>query len=402
MTMLATIELPAGTDKVTVRDIPALIADALHPAISEDTPRQITRLQKMPTTADNAANWCGAGCQPFPVSLTDEDMAELAAGVWASLPPLVLPTPESQWQSYIDSYHLNPPTGWELVTVSVAPSLNALVLWHNTKSEWSTTVRNEAMRGHLTPRHPTTFLPQPQAGGEWLLDCFVTVADLTEFAKRFDIAVTVEPDNRFSWQLKAQAKEKESAGRYTLEEAAKAIDLHTGDRAGPMQEKLIQAVRDGSLSVYEPGQQGSYQPKIVRAFYEEAYWTDLNEWLEKYQKRIDWRFPAPSLQHVVAGDTTPDEPKPAATITTHRLKTRSNPLDAVIELATKTALAPDDTQSVWAALVVIAEQKEKPAPLIGYSSDGIQYRGKKYETTEVPDVFTAKHLRDRMARAKAR
>lgn len=109
-----------------------------------------------------------------------------------------------------------------------------------------------------------------------------------------------------------------------------------------------------------------------------------------------------ATQKVGAGATAPAEPKQAAIITTHRLKTRSNPLDAVIDLATKTAVAPDDSQSVYAKMVTLAEAENKPAPLVGYSSEGIQYRGKKYEETGEPDTFTAKNLRDRMARAKAR
>ncbi len=132
-----------------------------------------------------------------------------------------------------------------------------------------------------------------------------------------------------------------------------------------------------------------------------------HEWIDEYeQARID-ELPADAgskddAVKVGAGATALAEPKQAAIITTHRLKTRSNPLDAVIDLATKTAVAPDDSQSVYAKMVTLAEAENKPAPLVGYSSEGIQYRGKKYEETGEPDTFTAKNLRDRMARAKAR
>lgn len=132
-----------------------------------------------------------------------------------------------------------------------------------------------------------------------------------------------------------------------------------------------------------------------------VHFDELAEW-GRSTKQFDFRICAPASQKVGAGGTAPDEPKPAAIITRHRLKTRSNPLDAVIELATGTALAPDSNQSVWAELVKLAESKNKPAPLIGYSSDGIQYRGKKYEESGEPDIFKANNLRDRMARAKKR
>lgn len=191
--MLVTIQLPASKDRVTVREIPALIATALHPDIAEGTPYQITRLMKMPTTADNAANWCGAGCRPFQVSMSDEDMAELAAGVWASLPPLSLPVSEPEWQPYAEAMQANPPTGWQLVAWnSGSPHFNAAMERSIAEDEWRETVRKAAVHGHLTPRHPKTLLPQPQAAGEWLLDCFVTVADLTQFLARLDIGVTQE------------------------------------------------------------------------------------------------------------------------------------------------------------------------------------------------------------------
>jgi hypothetical protein len=122
-----------------------------------------------------------------------------------------------------------------------------------------------------------------------------------------------------------------------------------------------------------------------------------HEWIDEYSP-----ITTGNTEKVGAGGTAPRESKQAETITTNRLKNRSNMLDAVIELAISKAIAPDDNQNVWAALVAMAEASEKPAPLIGYSSDGIQYRGKKYEESGEPDTFKANNLRDRMARAKKR
>lgn len=188
--MLAEIVLPAGTDKVKVRDISKLFADSLHPAIPEDTPRSITRLMKMPTNDENRRQWCGENMAAFPVSLTDDDMAALHAGAWKHLTPLVLPISELEWKPYLDTFEKNSPSDWRLVPLLINPSSDALILRHVAASDWNDAVRKAALHGHLTPRHPTTFLPQPQAGGEWLLDCFVTVADLAQFAARFDFGVT--------------------------------------------------------------------------------------------------------------------------------------------------------------------------------------------------------------------
>jgi hypothetical protein len=227
-----------------------------------------------------------------------------------------------------------------------------------------------------------------------------TLADLAE-----TLGATAVP---LSMQYAVQAKRKQAAGRYTLEEAANEIDQHTGDRAGPMLEKLMHAVRDARLPVYEPGQTGRYQPKTVRGFYEEAYRCDLNKWLAENEPRIAWRFPAPQVGagetavNVSQCGTAPDGAKQVATITTNRMKTRTHALDAVIGLATKTALASEDHHSVWAELVKLAESKGRPAPLAGYSSDGIQYRGKLYEEKQEFDIYTKKNLRDKMARDRAR
>ncbi len=95
------------------------------------------------------------------------------------------------------------------------------------------------------------------------------------------------------------------------------------------------------------------------------------------------------------------EETPTATITPHRIGTRGNILKAVIKKAETTATDADDPESVWAELVKMAENNP-PAPLIGYSSDGIQYRGAKHQDSGEPDVFTKKNLRERMRRAKAR
>lgn len=81
---------------------------------------------------------------------------------------------------------------------------------------------------------------------------------------------------------------------------------------------------------------------------------------------------------------------------------RSDILSPVIVAATAAALDPDCPHSVWAAMVRMAEAIDKPAPLIGYSSDGIQYAGRKYQAAGTPDVLTAKLLADRMRRKRNR
>jgi hypothetical protein len=92
---------------------------------------------------------------------------------------------------------------------------------------------------------------------------------------------------------KRQDEERRTAGRYTLQEAAHALEQHTGTTAKDWLVKLEQAVRNDHLPMHRPGEQARYRPKTVRAYYDEAYWDDLNTWLEKYEPRITFQFLAP-------------------------------------------------------------------------------------------------------------
>ena len=86
----------------------------------------------------------------------------------------------------------------------------------------------------------------------------------------------------------------------------------------------------------------------------------------------------------------------SATIT-HRIKTRLNPLSAVIEEARKIALDHTDHHSVWEALKGMAESDMRPRPLTGYSED----EGVLYATEKNPcKVLTKKAFSLRMKRAR--
>jgi hypothetical protein len=87
--------------------------------------------------------------------------------------------------------------------------------------------------------------------------------------------------------------------------------------------------------------------------------------------------------------------------TTHKIRNREAAiLNAEIVQARAKAPDPDATASVWGELTKLAESKF--GVMIGFSSDGIQYRGRKYQATQEPDVFTLDNLRDRLARARAK
>lgn len=77
----------------------------------------------------------------------------------------------------------------------------------------------------------------------------------------------------------------------------------------------------------------------------------------------------------------------------HTLKRRTNALDAVIKMAKTKATDPDDYQSVWAALVQLAQGKGRPAPLTGYAeAEGVLYQ----DGENACKSFTKQALRKRM------
>lgn len=110
---------------------------------------------------------------------------------------------------------------------------------------------------------------------------------------------------------KQQDEERRTAGRYTLQEAADALEQHTGTAAKDWLVKLEQAVPNDHLPVYRPGEQARYRPKTVRPFYEEAYWDDLNAWLKAHEPRVKFRLaepPPPTPTNIATG--TPVEVVP--------------------------------------------------------------------------------------------
>lgn len=99
-------------------------------------------------------------------------------------------------------------------------------------------------------------------------------------------------------RYREQEEAKCAAGRFTLKEAARAIAVQTED-AEDICVKLLQAAISGALPVYLPGRLTKHtyrEGETAREFYEEAYWDDLNAWLEANEHRLTYRFPTPSGQ----------------------------------------------------------------------------------------------------------
>ncbi|MGN8137660.1 hypothetical protein ACTJLC_23455 [Paraburkholderia sp. 22099] len=219
-----------------------------------------------------------------------------------------------------------------------------------------------------------------------------------------------------SEQVARQALERRALARYTLDEAANEIAAN-GERFEALLEKLCGAAQRGDLPMHAPNELARYlyeNGRVVRPFYEEAYWNDLNAWLEKNEPRITFRFARPNtsvnsatqepFMAIRSLDGLPAREKDQAThsgpgsLTKHAIGTRSNPLKAVIEKARNSAADSSDIHSVWAAFVKLAQDANRPAPLLGYADA----EGVKWDADGTVKFFTKRNLADRMRRANAR
>ncbi len=100
-------------------------------------------------------------------------------------------------------------------------------------------------------------------------------------------------------------------------------------------------------------------------------------------------------QTAPAPDTATHAPAPVgavgASVVVHSTKVRRDTLTPVIELAQKQCRNPQDTAEVWAALLVLAENKQ--SHLLGVTEDGLQYLDKGSAA-----IFTKRSLSKRLNR----
>ncbi len=102
-----------------------------------------------------------------------------------------------------------------------------------------------------------------------------------------------------------------------------------------------------------------------------------------------------------AGKSDGESNRSAIVSRIHIIKRRKNILDSVIEMAIAAAANPNDWQSIWAALVKMADSDQKPAPLIGYvDQEGVKYQDEK--GTNGVSFLVKDAFRKRMKRTSAR
>lgn len=206
------------------------------------------------------------------------------------------------------------PKAWAEVSVHVMPELISEVLHPYDGTEASLLAQGAAeehhknalesavMAGELVTRNPLSKIEEPFALGAQLERSILLVDEFAEYVTQFGIDVDIA---------------KEDPGeRFTLEQAAQEIVDATGERYETILSDLETAVGNYDLTVHRPGELAKYVPITVRTFYEEAYWDDLNAWLEQSHPRIAWRFSAPA-SNPKAGEEQ-DQSESTASKTTQR------------------------------------------------------------------------------------
>ena len=126
--MHAEILLPAGTTKVTVREIPYLLSKAIHPDVPETAEKIVSYLHKQ--NAENIA---------IPASRTEEhtdDEWAVLNAIWHHLPPFRQGMTESEWGKYaiaFDSAKHKPI--WGLMVYWRNPATEAAILRIDTEEQ---------------------------------------------------------------------------------------------------------------------------------------------------------------------------------------------------------------------------------------------------------------------------
>lgn len=182
---------------------------------------------------------------------------------------------------------------------------------------------------------------------------------------------------------------KRNGGRYQLTVAAWFIaDCTTAD-ADRMRDKLFKAAGTGGLKVYEPGKHEEYQfnpvpnwksnsPLKDNEVFLEAYWNALNEWLEKNEPRLDFRFPSPNKL-------------PADKDATKQKRQRQDALAVELDKI----LVPMKTPTPAKVMAKLREQIGKPNTcILSNAGDGIKWENDKGDVKTIKINALGERIRE--------
>lgn len=111
------------------------------------------------------------------------------------------------------------------------------------------------------------------------------------------VPFSVTPEN---WQRLSdeQEKRRRARGYFTVEEAAQALGEQEGMHRGARQTllaRMMEAARDGHLTVRDPRTDLPFRPAVVHEYYELVTPADVNAWLERGGVEYRWSVPAVEL-----------------------------------------------------------------------------------------------------------
>jgi hypothetical protein len=159
------------------------------------------------------------------------------------------------------------------------------------------------------------------------------------------------------------------------------------------------------LSYFEDVAKSKPRPRTLREWHAAAHTRNLkhHSWIDEYERAVDWVVPSdPATLEKCGPSASSSAPYKAGgtTTTTHRIKTRSNILDAVIKKASTQAADPNDLHSRWAALVAMADLPEshRPPPILGF----VLEEGVKYQDADGVKFLTKKAFLARVKRSSAK
>lgn len=209
----------------------------------------------------------------------------------------------------------------------------------------------------------------------------------------------IGPDERLFavGEVPAMTARAEYSRRYSGNEAEMTTDQRV-DRLmieGLHRDKLMASVRGGHVTPYSGGLMHP-SPRQWDPSPGAGYVLPIGE-LRKFAMLL--LMDVQVMQRTTQETQSPGLTAPLAT-TVHKLTTKTHALAAVIEKARQCSADANDYQSVWAALVRIAQAPDRPAPVIGYvDREGVQYQTAEREE---PRYFTKKALKEQFSRAQAR
>ena len=186
-----------------------------------------------------------------------------------------------------------------------------LIAHGGARLNWEEELLGAAKSGALPIKDSYTLGPCSYAVGFALQWSLVSIEDLRVFLAGRPFAIEVAPSQRplnyvpsieagpdmpLPEQYELNARLKIAAGRCTLHEAAKILNIDTENRHTSILETMKAAAKSGLLPVYARGQQNRYvyeEYARVSVFDTEVFCDELDKWLEVNEPKVKYRFLVP-------------------------------------------------------------------------------------------------------------